>query len=354
MDISKRDYKVDILRTIGLLGIILAHVSPPNILMQFRTFDVPLMVIASGIAYGISIKKYPKSVSYYKHRILRLLAPVWFFLLIYFSYFYVVDLFTGEHSISLKLFVKSFLLVNNGGIGYLWIIKVFILVAISAPIIQFANTRIKSNLLYYSLIAIFFAFYFYLIEFSFISTFIENKKIQFILSEYILYLVPYSLLFSIGVRINSLSNQQILLLISLLLLFFLYLNRVYSDMNLLTINNFKYPPKSLWVIYGIIMSLFIYFLTRFNDFRSRYFQFFYFLSFSSMWIYLWHIFILSNWGRGISYIPDFANHYIIKFLIVILLASFITYFQKVTFHYILQRYELPNYFKKSVAIIFLK
>ena len=45
----KRDVTVDILKTVGIISIILAHVNPPNAITQLRNFDVILLVILSGI-----------------------------------------------------------------------------------------------------------------------------------------------------------------------------------------------------------------------------------------------------------------------------------------------------------------
>ncbi|SFK21637.1 hypothetical protein SAMN04488079_106193 [Methylophaga sulfidovorans] len=46
-----RDHRIDLLRFIGLSMIIFAHVGPPSILFQLRNFDVPLMVLISGMSY---------------------------------------------------------------------------------------------------------------------------------------------------------------------------------------------------------------------------------------------------------------------------------------------------------------
>lgn len=40
---------IDFLKLVGLFCIILAHVGPPAVVMQLRNFDVPLMVILSGM-----------------------------------------------------------------------------------------------------------------------------------------------------------------------------------------------------------------------------------------------------------------------------------------------------------------
>lgn len=44
----KRKKYSDILKVIGLLGFVLAHVTPPTVIFQFRNFDVVLMILVSA------------------------------------------------------------------------------------------------------------------------------------------------------------------------------------------------------------------------------------------------------------------------------------------------------------------
>lgn len=50
----QRNMTIDVMRVMGLLLIILAHVNPPGILFQFRTFDVPMMIFVSGVSFYLS------------------------------------------------------------------------------------------------------------------------------------------------------------------------------------------------------------------------------------------------------------------------------------------------------------
>ena len=47
--IVKRKYYIDILKVVGLLCLILAHVEAPLVLKEIREFDVSLMVFLSGL-----------------------------------------------------------------------------------------------------------------------------------------------------------------------------------------------------------------------------------------------------------------------------------------------------------------
>ena len=54
---KERNVSIDILKMIGILFVILAHVSPPGIVTQIRSFDVPLLVIISAMLGVKSIEK---------------------------------------------------------------------------------------------------------------------------------------------------------------------------------------------------------------------------------------------------------------------------------------------------------
>lgn len=349
-----RDIRLDALRLIGLFGIILAHVSPPNIVMQLRTFDVPLMVIVSGVAFSVSYNGKYGLMDYYKHRLARLLAPTWLFLSLFFLYFGVVDFITRGDYVSLDLIINSFLLLNCGGIGYVWIIRVFVLVAIGAPIVYYANNRIRNTFFYFILILIFFIFYFQISNFLILHYNDREGFVYIFISEYILYFIPYSLLFSIGLRLPILSTKGSIVFFLFLLVSFFFICINNGDNAFSKISEFKYPPQILWTIYGTMISIFLYIFVSKISLNSIFHKLICFLSESSLWIYLWHIFLLKNWGCGISHIPVWAKYYFLKFFIILTLASIITYLQKKVIHSILKRYEFNNFLRKIISVGFLK
>ncbi|MGX7099286.1 acyltransferase family protein [Globicatella sanguinis] len=94
----KRDVSIDVLRSIGLLCIILAHVSAPKFVLQIRNFDVPLMAFIMGISFYLTNKnKHFNLIEYSKKRFKRLLFPTWKFLTIFFTFFYFFSLFNQQH-----------------------------------------------------------------------------------------------------------------------------------------------------------------------------------------------------------------------------------------------------------------
>ena len=353
--LASRDSTIDILRTIGLLGIILAHVSPPLLIKSVRSFDVPLMVIVSGFAYSSSSSSTLNFFNYYKKRLLRLIIPVWSFLIIFFLFFYTVDLLTGNDSVTISKILRSFMLLNKGGIGYVWIIRVFVTVAILAPLLKKIELKTEKNRWYYLFIAVVFYCYSYLAEISYSSyNYATSNIISITYNEYIMYAVPYSLFFLLGIIVKKITNKYTLCTISTILFFILMVSLSFSNLTFYEVNSFKYPPRYIWLIYGITVSLSLYVVISLLHFPDKFMSMIIFVSSSSMWIYLWHIFILQMWGYGIRFIPNIINSYIIKFLIVTLISIFIVYIQKKFIVNILHKHHVPKSFENFLEIAFLK
>lgn len=278
-----RDKNIDLLRFIGLTLIILAHVSPPYILFNVRCFDVPLMVFISGLTcYQKNIKF---SYSFIQHRFSRLVIPVWIFLTVYF----IVLLLLQAKGIDLGLTKQdiwgSYILL--GGIGYVWVIRVFLLVGFISPFVLKLNNLIKNNIIFILIYTILILCY---LVITFLHIGINNSIIKYI----VLYAIGYAFLFLLGVRIKDFTKKDITILISIMLVVFGFM--AYIDITtatiitptILHINDFKYPPTNIFLIYGIIMSVIIYFIV-YSKKRTQLNSFVNFVGCNSIWIYLWHI-----------------------------------------------------------------
>ena len=53
-EVKERDYKIDILRFIAIICIILSHTKPPETIFLLRNFDVTLMVMIMGASFYLS------------------------------------------------------------------------------------------------------------------------------------------------------------------------------------------------------------------------------------------------------------------------------------------------------------
>ena len=141
---STRNGLIDCLRFIGLSLIILAHMLPPYILFNLRCFDVSMMLFVSGMVY--SNRPIDFSISFFVRRLLRLIIPVYIFLTVYFFLVIALKFFVGiDFGVKIQHIIGSYVLI--GGIWYVWIIRIFLLIAFLTPIlITIIQVRIVQRL----------------------------------------------------------------------------------------------------------------------------------------------------------------------------------------------------------------
>lgn len=280
-----RNPYIDFLRFIGLTLIILAHVKAPMWITELRCFDVPLMVFVSGISFKFS------GGGYFMHRIKRICIPVYSFLLLLFCLVFLSKWICGYDFYSGKQMLGSFLLLNDPSIGYVWIFRIFLLMAFAAPFVYRISIRMSEKQSW-SFIVFIFILQTVLFQFQ-----IPNQLIDFLYKEYFLYLLGYGIFLFLGMRfkIANADEQKRLLYVSC----FAYLVSIlYSFLTNNLLSDYKYPPHSVFAVYGASASIILY-LAKYNlaRFVERHKAAISFVGANSMWIYLWHIpvvFIMNN------------------------------------------------------------
>ena len=287
MEKEKRKVSIDALKCIGMLLIILAHCGAPTFLDQIRNFDVVLLVILSGT---LAIKSYARSESWFKYigkRIIRLLVPTYIFLTVLFILERIVNVFKPIFPLEPELIITSYNLTS--GIGYVWIIRIYLLSAIAVPILMNIKKYKKT------IIAILFIVY----EVLFYTIGNANG----ILEHIVYYLIPYGLLcVYIGMRLNDWDNKKILKVSGVCLLIFVVIFTVlYFTKNQITkISDYKYPPRLYYLSYGIGISLLLYYLFErkniLNVKEKLNKKIILFIGRHTMWIYLWQIFYLNTFA----------------------------------------------------------
>lgn len=235
---KKRDQSIDILRFIGIALIILAHTFPPDTILNLRCFDVSLMLFVSGLT--LSKRKYDFSLSYFKHRTIRLLLPVYFFLTIYFILAFTCQSIGFDFGINSNHVIGSYLLQD--GIGFVWIIRVFLLIALVTPFILFLKEKTNTAWMFsISLLLV-------LLIDALITNGVGMQNL--FVRDYLYYAIGYSVPFIVGLVLPNLNLKQLWIVLfgTLALLIIkglLILNPAseeFSPTSLLIFNNFKYPP----------------------------------------------------------------------------------------------------------------
>ena len=302
---------IDFLKFIGLTGIIIAHTGPPNWVFMLRNFDVPLMVILSSILASRSFAKYSETrssaIDYYVSRIKRLVIPTWIFLVFYFSYSFVV---TGQRA-STKYYVDSFLLTRYG-IGYVWIILIYLYSAMLTPIFARLKLSRKGFIIVCATYILYEIAYFYKLGLNgsgFIKDFIDTT---------FYYIIPYGVLTYLGYNYFKMKNRTKLIIALVSFIVFISLAVYYQSAlgSFQLVQIAKYPPRIYYLGYGIGCSFALLILCKKKHLKLYENRVIRFISSHSMWIYLWHILILDIYGR--LKMPEI---WFIKLIIVYLLCK---------------------------------
>lgn len=306
--------EIDFLRFLGLSLIILAHVRSTLLISQLRNFDVPLMVLISGISFSLTPLK-TNYWNYFIKRIKRLAVPVWIFLSFYYLILYIFklepDLLTAFNVFGSYAFVW--------GIGYLWIIRVFLEVALVAPFFNKINPRIKSNNYFLLILLLGLIFNDALINIHWVQ--ILGKPIAKLFSIIVLNGIGFILIFWLGTRLNSFTaKQKIILGISALVIFVAYACYLYTNKGtFIHTQNYKYPASIYYISYGIFASLIAYtcspYIVKLLSNTPSIEKIWIFVAQNTLWIYLYHIVYMTFFPiNNISYI-------VIRFLIIFTLSA---------------------------------
>ncbi|HGS5729852.1 TPA: acyltransferase [Vibrio cholerae] len=270
-----RNFKIDLLRSVGLLLIILAHVLPPEIIFRIRSFDVPLMIFISGVSFTLSYKHIPYFAYLYK-RILRLLCPVWIFLTVFFIIYHERSYSTFDN------ILKSYTLIS--GIGYVWFIRIIFVFSVISPMLFYILNKIKSeNKL---LLLVFISFLI-----NEVLTIFHNESPNTFFRIFILDWFGYIPLFLTGVTIFKISSYSKKIIVCFSFFSTIFLGFVFGW----DIQSYKYTPHGIYITYGMFMSCFLWgFDVSETNFKYLN-RFINFLSVNSIWIYLFHIVLVINY-----------------------------------------------------------
>jgi peptidoglycan/LPS O-acetylase OafA/YrhL len=299
-----RDLRIDLLRLVGVGTIVLAHVSPPDLIFQLRNFGVVMMVVVSAIAFNITRRSNEGPLDYIWRRTKRLVFPTWIFLTVFFLFFLVIH--PEKQSFSRSQVIDTFLLLE--GIGYVWVIRVFLLVAIAAPFIYQMHTRIGSNRLYFGLLVAALAVY------EACRRLVLPQIPASIYEPVVLtafFIVPYSLVFALGLRVPTLGQRERAGVAVVAFAAFAVIGAALwvREGAFVQTQEYKYPPSTYYLAYALFIAMVIWEssnvmlgqLARSQGLEKIVF----FIARNSLWIYLWHIlmlFLAPDWGWAAVYV----------------------------------------------------
>ena len=273
---------IDFLKFIGLTGILVAHVGSPSWAMMLRSFDVPLMVILSSILAHRSFSKNPSISHYYGARAKRLIFPTWIFLLFYFLLCYI---FSGKAE-TLHYYIASFCLTRYG-IGYVWIILIYLYSAMLIPLFDKIKFTAKG------IVIVFFSYVLYEVAYYY-RIGLDGGVSKAIIETTVYYIIPYGVLTFLGYNYQEFDKKTkgIIFFINLVVFVFLAIFYFHNTGKPQLVSISKYPPRLYYMSYGVTCSFGLLMLCEDHSYKLFDNKIIKYISAHSMWIYLWHIFII--------------------------------------------------------------
>lgn len=245
-----RNIIIDYMRAGALALIILAHVNTPSKLMEFRCFDVIMLVFLAGFSYRISTEKKKKSyVKYIWNRIKKLLFPTWAILTLIFVSVFLI--FKSAEPIGIIKMIESYLLYD--GIGYVWFVRVMLSLAIVSPILKWLSQQIDNNDGHFFVLLLIWCIIYWLMLILYNAK-ILPYWINLYYYLYPVYVIGYGLIYFLGIHYSNLSGimRKSLFLIAVCLTFAL---KIFMNMS---ITDDKYPPGALYISYGLMWTIGVY------------------------------------------------------------------------------------------------
>ena len=274
-------YQIHVLRVIGTFLIILAHVSPPVWLFELRNFDVVLMVAISSISY-VLFEKEQNIKRYYIKRAKRLIIPTWLFIFVSFFIFAVVAKITSTDTI-LPIKTAILGLFTFSGVGYLWVIRVYCYNAIINPYIKKHSASNKTIWFVLPIYCVYLVFYWVT------KTYLPNLYPYIEIT--IIHFIGWGIVAFIAVWMYFASNKK--LLITTVVITIVWITTAII-LQTLRMQNFKYPPLTLYISYGLKVCGLVFALLRIPYIaKIRKTRIIIWLSKNSLTIYFSHIILLN-------------------------------------------------------------
>jgi hypothetical protein len=336
----------DLLRTLGLLSILLAHVNPPPVMWLIRDFDVPLLVLVSGAVCQLGYRGRPIVFgAYIGKRVLRLLVPVYLFLVAYF----LLEEWVAPGRFDADVIERTFLLLN--GMGYVWIIRVFLLVALMTPFLLRWRQRLSPPAYFSILLG---AYGLHEVLWALLSG--GDRLAVWDGIEYtVFYALPYGCLFGLGLRWPGMSRTAAFLWAAAgLSIAALILAAMKTWPNTTLAATFKYPPHLAYFWYGVGMSHLLYGLVQgLPRLPEPIEKIITWISASSLWIYLWHIPGLQVARKIVAHVHFGEWSFLAMWTLTAAFAMIVTLIQQGVVQELVQRARAESRLGRTLKIAFL-
>lgn len=242
--------------------------------------------------------------SFIKKRSLRLLVPVYLFVVIYIAVYQLLAYLVGFDAINRNAIIGTLTMRLDPSIGYVWIIRIFLIVMLVTPLLSFAESKMKKEWQFILFVAVL------LVVQQVAAT--SLAKAGYIFKDWLLYVCGYAAVFALGLRMRNMPGDRCAVYVGILAFVMgcLIYNGVSSEGTWKLLQANKYPPRAYFLVYGALWSALLW-TTRAYWGKILDNRFFAFIGRNTIWIYLWHI-PLAHYMR--LYSPHW--HPVVKYILL--------------------------------------
>ena len=290
---------------------------------ELRNLDVVLLVAVSGMAFSIS--RTPKRFSpYASARFKRLILPVWLFLTVLFAAIWLTGF--GDHFVTQSMIINSYLMI--GGIGYVWIMRVFMTVALAAPLLYRLSRSIRSDLHFYTTVTAAIMVYCLFVALT-AQPGSASEEGNHSLVGVVYQMIGFSLVFLYGMRLGCLPIMRLLASAAFWFGMIAVVAALYFAAHdvLIETQAYKFPPQLPYLAFGLFMTSVCALVARYAVGHAlptgKAWQAITFVSFNSVWIYLWHIPVVLLQRK-----LHFGDNFLIVYLCALTFAIGVTAIQR--------------------------
>lgn len=301
MQHNDRNHSIDLLRVVGGLVVMSAHVALPPWLFQLRNFGAPMLVVVSALATQLLHgRRALNTGAFLRRRLPKLTLQPWVFLLVFFVCAEIMALVRGRpFPFSREDVIDSFTFA--GGIGYMWIFRVYILVALITPLTLRLYRAAPSLRAYLTGVGLLYAG-------ADLSRIVLNAawgEATWLttLDEAVFTPLPYALLFAYGLALPKLSNAAVrrAALASAAVFAVLAAWQYALTGAFVPTQEHKYPPTAYYLAYALACIHLVYLVLRDARLPAGAAPVVAWLSSHLLWIYLWHVFALFGWATIVGH-----------------------------------------------------
>jgi peptidoglycan/LPS O-acetylase OafA/YrhL len=250
---KNRNTAYDIIKIVAVISAMLVHFELNTNISQILAYSVPLLIFLSGI---LSSSSQNNNYGFYLlKRVKRIVFPSYVMICFVMIARLFVFLCNKGDFYSFDRVLQTIFLCDYG-IGYIWITRIFLIIAVATPVLSKINNKVENDCVLLLIFAFSLAAY----------TVIERALLPFhkeIWFQYTVYMIPYFMIFLLGQRFTR--RKLVPIIASAVgLIGFVHL----SIENGFHPSSEKYPPELQYILYGIFSAVVLVWLFSFtNQFR---------------------------------------------------------------------------------------